>query len=450
LKWRRVGLAAVLAGAGLGGARADELPAKPWENPGFNRPENAQKREDLEYTDMFDHAAARPPRSLRSLKTQKGAPLGYGHEDGLPPMVLLGDMLFHAPKLLGPHPALFGVSCASCHPGGGASRDIFVGAESDRPGNIDLLSNYFTPLADDGVYAPRNVPSLRGVRYTSPYERDGSKASLSDVVAGVVSHEFAQPIRGDWLNALTLYTSQIDFLPNAQLDALGRLTAKASDAARKGEAVFKAARPALDGKSCASCHVPDTFFTDRQTHALHHGKGEHMLPSEAFDTPSLINMVESPPYFFDGSAATLADAVAQIDAQQQLGLSPQDKAELTAYLEAVGATDELPRVPTTAELVSEPLAYLQLVLGGPLQDDAEIWSMCLDTVRHMLRGAVRQASGPERTKLEPLVRSYEQWTRSPEAQKPSAAGRTQLGALREQLAQASAVKTKAPKGAKAP
>ncbi len=252
---------------------------------------------------MFNHQAARPPRSLRILKQHPDA---YQKPETLPPTLLLGDLLFHAPRLLGERAAYFGLSCATCHPGGAATTDIFVGPESDRPGNVDLLSNYFTPFADDGIYAPRNVPSLRGIRFTGPYERDGSKATLASVISGVVEREFHQPLRQEWLDALELYVSEIDFLPNAQIDSLGRLTAKASEAAKRGEAVFTAPRTAWGGRSCATCHVPASYFTDHRQHAFRHGVGEGTsTAAEAFATPSLINAIETPPYFFGSSAGSV-------------------------------------------------------------------------------------------------------------------------------------------------
>ena len=404
---------------------------KPWEDPDFNRPENAQKRQDLEYTDLFNHQASRPPRSLRVLKQHPDA---YQKPETLPPTLLLGDLLFHAPRLLGDRPAYYGVSCASCHPGGATTTDIFVGTESDRPGNIDLLSSYFTPLADDGVYAPRNVPSLRGIRYIGPYERDGSKSSLAEVIAGVVGREFNQALRPDWLNALELYVSEIDFLPNAQLDALGRLTPKASEAAHRGEALFRAARPQFDGQSCASCHVPETFYMDHRPHRFRHGIGEDTsTPEEAFATPTLINAVESPPYFFDGSAATLGEAVKQIDARSQLGLTRAEQADLTAFLEAVGATDSAPRVPSLRERFEEGLAFLVLLDQPGWADDAQLWTLCVDTVRHELRGAVRAADAKTRALVDPAVKEYEAFAASPRGSKPSAEARAELRRLRAKL-----------------
>ena len=63
--------------------------------------------------------------------------------------------------------------------------------------------------------------------------------------------------------------------------------------------------------------------------------------SGAFDTPTLLNANYTAPYFHDGSLETLGDVVAWFDARFGLGLSEQERADLTAYLEVVG-TGEAP------------------------------------------------------------------------------------------------------------
>jgi len=404
----------------------------PWEQPAFQKLSPAQQRAQLEFSDRFDHRKARPVRQLRILEAN---PAAYQNPDRLPPTLLLGDLLFHSPQILGDHPALYGMSCASCHPGGSTTPDVDVGAQcTDRPGNVDLRADFFTPLADDGVYAPRNVPSLRGLRYTGPYDRDGSKASMREAIAAVISTEFQQQLRPDWLDALTAYIGEFDFVPNKQLDGLGRLTAAASPAAHQGEKLFAEARPQFAGMSCATCHVQSSFFTDHRTHSFRHAAGRAVsVPEEAFKTPTLLDTVESAPYFFDGSAPTLAAAVAQIDAQHHLGLSAPEKAQLTAYLEAVGAEDVPARVASLRERFDDSLAYLSLLLKSPSQNDPQLWSLCLETVRHDLRAATLQARGTARTAVEGPVAAYEGWVAMADHQKPSAANRAALGKLREQL-----------------
>jgi hypothetical protein len=58
--------------------------------------------------------------------------------------------------------------------------------------------------------------------------------------------------------------------------------------------------------------------------------------SGGFDTPTLLNTNYTAPYFHDGSLDTLGDVVAWFDQRFALGLSPEECADLTAYLEVVG------------------------------------------------------------------------------------------------------------------
>lgn len=420
---------ALLAPSGQG--QVPRPQPKPWDDPNFYKPQNAAKREQLEHTQIFNAAKERPPRTLRLLKQHPNA---YKDPDKLPPMLLLGDMLWHAPRLLGERAAAFGTSCNSCHPNGAVSNTVDLGESSDRAGNVDLLSGYFSELADDGIWAPRNVASMRGVRFTWPYLRDGSMRTMGEAIIGTISGEFGQPARPEYVAALGVFMAQQDFAANAQLDDLGRLTAKAPAAAREGEKVFKASYEGFGGKSCASCHVPDSFFTDHRPHPFRHGAGKDTTTAnEAYKTPTLMNLAESWPYFFDGSARTLGEAVEAMDARHKLLLSGAEKQQLTAYLAAVGAVDEPARVPTLKERFEETLPFLSLALTGPFQDDAGVWELTLDTVRHQLRGAVRDASAAERQAVEATVKEYEKLAASDEAKKPGAEVRKKLAELRGRL-----------------
>ena len=112
---------------------------------------------------------------------------------------------------------------------------------------------------------------------------------------------------------------------------------------RRGEALFFrpfATRPDL---SCAACHIPATHFTDRQQHDV--GTGG------IFDTPSLRNLTETPPYLHDGRAATLAEAVDHFAATFGLELRPTERSDLRVYLETIGGTvDRLEPVTLAGEL----------------------------------------------------------------------------------------------------
>jgi cytochrome c peroxidase len=105
-------------------------------------------------------------------------------------------------------------------------------------------------------------------------------------------------------------------------------------AAERGRGVFEG-----DGQ-CASCHSGDAF-TDANTQ-LHDPSEVPTDPTHAersatgqYRTTPLRGVWQHPPYFHDGSAATLADVVERYDAAQELGLTPEQKADLVEYLKSL-------------------------------------------------------------------------------------------------------------------
>lgn len=262
-------------------------------------------------------------------------------ERDLPP-VAYGDMLFDSPLIFGEPARSLGIACSTCHNRSDVNRDFFIPGLSHRPGGVDVDSAFFNPIANDRRDDPLDIPSLRGIRLTGPYGRDGRSGSLRDFVRNVIVNEFggAEPTPF-MLDALVVYMREFDFLPNSKLTADGRLTAAASDAARRGEILFRRPFEQMDGRSCASCHVPSGSFLDRQAHDLGSAKaGYEGDRSGAFDTPTLLGARFTAPYMHDGSLQTLASVVSWFDARYALGLTDAERADLTAYLEAVGDADE--------------------------------------------------------------------------------------------------------------
>src|SRR5262245_10931610 len=214
--------------------------------------------------------ARMPARYLRTLAHDPG---GYDpmRADSVTDL-LLGDLLFHSPHILGAEARRIGLSCNACHPNGATNATLVIEGVSDRPGNVDLTTAHFRPGADNHIADAVNTPSLRGVRFTGPYGRDGRTASLSEFVRDVVTNEFGgASLPPAQLSALVHYVQDLDFVPNANLDGRGRLTTRASDSARRGEILFAAPRTGFDGGSCAACHVRTSFFRDGRAHRLMSG-----------------------------------------------------------------------------------------------------------------------------------------------------------------------------------
>jgi cytochrome c peroxidase len=324
--------------------------------------------------------AASPARYLRTLAHDPG---GYDPEraGGAPTDLLLGDLLFHSPGTLGPVAEREGISCDTCHPNGAANTTLMLPAGlSDRPGNVDLTTGHFRAGADNRIADFLNVPSLRGARYTAPYGWDGRAASLGDFVADVVSGEFGgAPLSAGERRALVAYVRDLDFLPNPNLDRRGRLTERASAAAHRGEVLFTATRPGLDGAACATCHPPSAFFRDGRVHRLGSGgvpPSPHAI-EDGYETPTLLGLTETAPYFHDGRHATLGDVVAWFDRDFALGLTTDERADLVAYLEAVGSCEGGPRERPRAQQMIDRFVYLALLVDGEWRDDRRVWALAL-------------------------------------------------------------------------
>ena len=245
----------------------------------------------------------------------------------------LGDIAFGSPSILGGLARQAGISCETCHQQGAGNAKLFVPGLSSRPGNFDTTGPLFHAKADNGVLDPVTVPSLRGSKYLWPYGHDGRIASLQEFVRNVVVNEFAGPEPSPQIvDALVAYVREISFLPNAKLGAAGRLTAKASDAAHRGEQLFSKPFPHDASLSCAACHQPSAAFVDHRIHDV--GSGG------MFKTKTLLNANFNAPYFHDGRFDTYDEVVRHFDKTFKLGLSPQDRGDLVAYLEAVGDADK--------------------------------------------------------------------------------------------------------------
>jgi len=303
------------------------------------------------------------------------------------PLVAFGDMLFDSPQIFGGPARELGLACSVCHSRSDANRDFFIPGISQRPGGLDVDSAFFNPMFNDRRADHVDTPSLRGIRFTGPYGRDGRTASLREFTRDVIVTEFAGAEPTPFmLDALVAYMREFEFLPNPQIDDRGALTSLASDAARRGEVLFNQPFAGLDGKSCAVCHDPLRKFRDGQTYDI----GSAPPPFEGatgrvFETPTLLNARFSAPYFNDGSLPTLESVVRWFNDTRDLGLGSNDIADLTAYLEAVGDGEE-PYEQFDARFTPFRLTFEELVVFAstlntllPARDQANI-ALLVDTV----------------------------------------------------------------------
>jgi hypothetical protein len=241
----------------------------------------------------------------------------------------LGNLAFNSPYTLGEAARRAHISCATCHVNGASNPKLFIPGLSARPGTFDTTNAFFNPKTDNDVLDPVTIPSLRGARFLGPYGHDGRSASLRDFARNVVVNEFAgaEP-SAQILDAIVAYIEDIDFLPNPKLDKLGRLVQSTTPQQQRGEALFMKPFPHAPALSCAACHTPSAAFVDH----LQHDVGSGGL----FKTPTLLNADFNAPYFHDGRFDNYDQVIEYFDHAFELGFNAQDRADLAAYLAAVG------------------------------------------------------------------------------------------------------------------
>jgi cytochrome c peroxidase len=194
------------------------------------------------------------------------------------------------------------ISCATCH--------------DPALGFSDGLTHLVGPVREREV-ARRQTPSLLGVAHTAPYGWDGRNPTLQAQARGAIvspleMHAAREPTRRE-LDALAEFQGTLT-VPAA-------VPGKEYDPARaaRGEALFRTPRPVTDPTgefpagamvACATCHA-GPFFTDGKAHRQVAVSGDPLLdPGEVrpdgtiagFDTPSLLGLRLTAPYFHDGSA----------------------------------------------------------------------------------------------------------------------------------------------------
>jgi hypothetical protein len=105
-----------------------------------------------------------------------------------------------------------------------------------------------------------------------------------------------------------------------------------TEAEERGKAIFD--DPQL---GCIECHPPP-YYTDRQTHDVGTATDDERIGPE-FDTPTLRGLYDSAPYFHDGSATTLYEAITYPSSGSEHDvsglLSEAEMQDLIAYMLAL-------------------------------------------------------------------------------------------------------------------
>jgi mono/diheme cytochrome c family protein len=261
-----------------------------------------------------------------------------------------------------------GITCALCHstvdnsfaPGIGRRLDGWPNTTLN-PGAIVALSPAVSPALKQilnswgpGKYDPRTnidgkstplvLPPAYGLLGVDKetYTAEGPVSYWNAYVAVTQMHgqgNFSDPRLGiNIVQTPDLVTPKLTALRQYQLSltapkpAAGAVDAAAAD---RGRVVF-----ASQGR-CATCHVGSTF-SDINSGRLHAPSETGMDPAyaarttqKAYRTTPLRGLLQHAPYFHDGSAATLAAVVDHYDLVLKLGLSTQQKRDLTEYLKTL-------------------------------------------------------------------------------------------------------------------
>ncbi len=205
-----------------------------------------------------------------------------------------GLVLFHqASKQVSQNGAM---ACASCHPDGRAD------GLSWRIDKRELQ----TPLLDGRLVG------------THPFKWDGGDPTLRDSLSSTMKRLGGSGLSRPQTDALASY---LEALPAPKTPTRDRAMVA------RGKQLFDSAE-----LGCASCH-DGKAYTDREKHRL----ASATLPEA--DTPSLIGLAASAPYFHDGSAVTiealLRDRGAVHGMAESAKLGDAQVADLTAYLESL-------------------------------------------------------------------------------------------------------------------
>jgi cytochrome c peroxidase len=319
-------------------------------------------------TELGDDVLDRPREAFRS--EGRGGRQTY--------LGLLGDVAFNSPAILGNVARRAGISCNTCHINGATNRKLFIPGLATRSGTFDTTGSLFNPKSDDGVLDALTTPSLRGAFMLAPYGHDGRTPSLREFIRNVIVEEFdgPEPSR-EIMDALVIYVEDIDFIRNPRIGVGGRLAGSSSPAERRGEALFYRPFPHAPELSCAACHIPSAAFVDHRQHDVG-SDGE-------FKTPTLRNANFNAPYFHDGRYGSYAQVVAHFDRVFYLGLTPQDRQDLVAYLQAVGDGEQA-SMPDGLEAHLQEITRFSSVLDTAFAEhNATVTALTVDTIDREIR-----------------------------------------------------------------
>jgi cytochrome c peroxidase len=263
----------------------------------------------------------------------------------------LGAMLFFDPRLSSDDKT----SCSTCHQHSLAWTD---GQRFSKKSNGELntrnsQSLYNVAFQPHFYWDGRAATLEKNVEAAWKAQMGGDPEAVAKTLAGVAGYTpLFQKAFGGPATAGNIVDALASFLRTLLSGDSAVDRNELDPVAKRGQAVFQ--------QRCISCHLPPLY-----TDFLFHNTGTGEKPDEgrgkidatkpgAFKTPSLRGVARSKPYFHDGSAAELRDAVATmaragIDNQDldpilkayksMPALSEQDIDDLVAFLKALDSKE---------------------------------------------------------------------------------------------------------------
>jgi YVTN family beta-propeller protein len=245
----------------------------------------------------------------------------------LPPVLLSGKRLFYLSARPDVARAAW-ISCNTCH------------IEGEQDGRTWLLQYLGEVLAGADPVVKRNTTSLLGMVETYPLRWSAEWDESADSEFSIRFEQFGTGLIHDGEMNPTLgnpnsgRSHELDCLA-AYIDSLA-VPAQVhllSEQEERGKLLFESERA-----GCSVCH-PGPTYTDLKQHDVGTADGPNEWFGPKIDTPTLRFLYDSAPYFHDGSAATLRDALTfpSVKSEHDVRaiLSEAELADLIAFLKAL-------------------------------------------------------------------------------------------------------------------
>lgn len=150
-------------------------------------------------------------------------------------------------------------------------------------------------LLNDGIGNPKNTRSLLLAHRTSPAMTLGVRDTAEAAVRAGLAHILFSQQPSSVAEDIDAYLKSLRPVPSPHL-VDGRLSAPA----RRGQGIFRSKET-----GCVHCHPPP-LFTNRKAYDVG-TRGPSDGATDAFDTPTLLEIWRTAPYLHDGSVSTLHD-----------------------------------------------------------------------------------------------------------------------------------------------